>query len=211
MEDAIKTIEYKEHIINILPDDNTESPREWDNLGEMVCWHSRYNLGNKHDYDEPSDFEATIKKNDIVLSLSLYDHSGLRIKKGSFYGLLPQGHAEFDTMRVGYIIARADVIRKEYNVKRITKAIIEKVKKVLENEVKTYDTYLGGSVVGFTISKENDDDYQGESIWGFYDIDDAITDAKGLIDYEVEQEQKKHEVQTKAYIQNRVQLEYRHA
>lgn len=33
------------------------NPREdHDCLGKMVCWHSRYSLGEKHDYDEPSDF-----------------------------------------------------------------------------------------------------------------------------------------------------------
>ena len=25
-----------------------ESPREWDNLGTMVCWHRNYNLGDEH-------------------------------------------------------------------------------------------------------------------------------------------------------------------
>ncbi len=33
------------------------TPRtDYDNLGKMVCWHSRYNLGDEHDYDEPRDF-----------------------------------------------------------------------------------------------------------------------------------------------------------
>lgn len=41
----------------ILDDDTPMNPREdHDCLGKMVCWHSRYSLGEKHDYDEPSDF-----------------------------------------------------------------------------------------------------------------------------------------------------------
>ena len=28
-------------------EDSPESPREWDNLGTMVCWHRRYNLGDE--------------------------------------------------------------------------------------------------------------------------------------------------------------------
>lgn len=41
----------------ILDDDTPLNPREdHDCLGKMVCWHSRYSLGEKHDYDEPSDF-----------------------------------------------------------------------------------------------------------------------------------------------------------
>ena len=33
--------------IEIKQDDCDYSPREWDNLGTMVCWHSRYNLGDE--------------------------------------------------------------------------------------------------------------------------------------------------------------------
>ena len=41
----------------ILDDDTPLNPRDdHDCLGKMVCWHSRYSLGEKQDYDEPSDF-----------------------------------------------------------------------------------------------------------------------------------------------------------
>lgn len=33
--------------LKIEHDDSPESPREWDNLGTMVCWHNRYNLGDE--------------------------------------------------------------------------------------------------------------------------------------------------------------------
>jgi len=32
----------------IVADMNPESPREWDNVGTMVCSHRRYNLGDEH-------------------------------------------------------------------------------------------------------------------------------------------------------------------
>lgn len=37
-------------------DDFPESPREYDNLGKMVCFHSRYNLGDEHDFKDKDDF-----------------------------------------------------------------------------------------------------------------------------------------------------------
>lgn len=41
----------------IVDDDMPDNPREeYDNLGKMVCFHSRHSLGDKHDYDEPRDF-----------------------------------------------------------------------------------------------------------------------------------------------------------
>ena len=41
----------------IVEDDDPVNPREdCDNFGKMVCWHRRYNLGDKHDFEEPKDF-----------------------------------------------------------------------------------------------------------------------------------------------------------
>lgn len=48
MNNLIHTEEYKGYIINVFQDDNPESPREWDNLGAMYCFHRHYNLGDKH-------------------------------------------------------------------------------------------------------------------------------------------------------------------
>lgn len=43
----------------ILQDTDPENPRDpyyQENLGKMVCWHKRYNLGDKHTFDDPIDF-----------------------------------------------------------------------------------------------------------------------------------------------------------
>lgn len=43
----------------ILRDTDPENPRDpyyQENLGSMVCWHKRYNLGDKHTFDDPIDF-----------------------------------------------------------------------------------------------------------------------------------------------------------
>lgn len=39
--------QIKDITIKIERDADAESPREWDNVGTMVCWHSRYNLGDE--------------------------------------------------------------------------------------------------------------------------------------------------------------------
>ena len=43
----VETIEYKGCTIRIVPNDSPESPREWDNLGTMICSHRNYNLGDE--------------------------------------------------------------------------------------------------------------------------------------------------------------------
>ena len=45
------------YILFVVNDDTPENPRtDQDNLGTMVCFHSRYNLGDKHSFNEPDDF-----------------------------------------------------------------------------------------------------------------------------------------------------------
>lgn len=53
-------------------DDDIQNPRaEMDNFGTMVCFHSRYNLGDTHEYGEPNDFlldlvDSTVSDDDIL-------------------------------------------------------------------------------------------------------------------------------------------------
>ena len=64
----MEKVDYKGYIIEIEQDENPESPREWDNLTTMICFHKKYNLGDKHDikhqdYSSWNEMEqALIKK-----------------------------------------------------------------------------------------------------------------------------------------------------
>lgn len=41
----------------VFQDEDPLNPRkDYDNLGRMVCWHSRYSLGDDHNFDDPEDF-----------------------------------------------------------------------------------------------------------------------------------------------------------
>lgn len=42
-----ETYHYRGCKIRVVQDEDPSSPREWDNLGTMVCWHGRYNLGDE--------------------------------------------------------------------------------------------------------------------------------------------------------------------
>ena len=56
MENIVYRAANDTHELVIWYDEMAESPREWDNLGTMVCFHGRHNLGDKHDYKFPEDF-----------------------------------------------------------------------------------------------------------------------------------------------------------
>ena len=52
----------------IMVDSNPLHPRlDQDNLGKMVCWHSRDRLGDKHEYRSPHDFAAQLARTHVDL------------------------------------------------------------------------------------------------------------------------------------------------
>lgn len=60
-ESAVEEYEFKGFTVRILRDNDPENPREgWDNVGKMVCWHSRYKLGDEHSFEEPRQFWADL-------------------------------------------------------------------------------------------------------------------------------------------------------
>ena len=177
----VETEEYKGYNINIYQDDGAQNPREWDNISTMLCFHRGYSLGDKTDL-KSSDFNGWNSLYDylkkelkavIILPLYLYDHSGISIKVGSYQGLLPQGHAEFDSGQVGFVYVTAEKLKTEGLTKK-------KGEEVIRAEVETYNKYLTGEVYGFSVEKDEKD---FDSCWGFYDIKDAIAEAKSNIDY----------------------------
>lgn len=55
--EAVETERIGNFLIEIFQDNNGFSPREnFDHLGHMVCWHSRYNLGDEFRKDSQEDF-----------------------------------------------------------------------------------------------------------------------------------------------------------
>lgn len=44
------------YLLQIMLDDEPMNPRtDWDNFGHMICWHSRYNLGDEHHFEDSND------------------------------------------------------------------------------------------------------------------------------------------------------------
>lgn len=148
----------KDLTIKIVLDEDPQSPREWDNLGTMVCQHNRYNLGDTKELITGND-----RKNAIMLPLYLYDHSGITMSTSPF-------SCPWDSGQVGYIYALPEEVRKEYNCKRITPTIRAKVLAQLEQEVKTYDQFLTGQCYGYIIER---DGLEIESCFGFYQNEDS--------------------------------------
>ncbi len=159
--ETILTEEYKTYTIKVVVDEDAENPRtEWDNFGHMICFHNRYNLGDKHNFDI-EEFKEFIEKNDKLLSLPLYlyDHSGITMNTSPF-------SCQWDSGQIGYIYVTYEDIKKEFSCKKITKKIRDKVIDILKSEVETYDKYLTGEVYGYQIIDNAGDVV--DSCYGYY-------------------------------------------
>ena len=186
--EAVHSERIGKYLIEIYPDSDTDSPRTWDNLGTMVCFHRRYDLGDKHDYDS-GDYsgwekmkEAIIKQENVhtILPLYLYDHSGITISTGPF-------SCNWDSGQVGWIFVSKDKVKKE--------GIDEtKVGEYLKGEVETYDQYIRGDVYGYriyevtTCNLGHDHEEDLDSCWGFYGADYCLQEAKDIVNHLIEKE-----------------------
>jgi hypothetical protein len=87
--EAVEILEHAHGTIEIVQDMDPIDPRENDNLGTMLCYHRRYDLGDSKDRKEywpnPEDAKALAEREDVVwLPLYMYDHSGITISTAPF-------------------------------------------------------------------------------------------------------------------------------
>ncbi len=85
--DKLNSKDYKGFKINIYADDSPESPREWSNIGVMVCNHSSYNLGDKQYKNSQADnwkenFAEYVMETYSPISMVHYDTYGYLDDKG---------------------------------------------------------------------------------------------------------------------------------
>jgi len=193
--------------IEIKQDDCFESPREWDNLGTMVCWHKRYTLGDEQPKETPEQYQLNLVSD--YFTDAEYDHAWewaaynnlcawkekverlldnhfimlpLYLYDHSGITMNTSGFScPWDSGQVGFIYVSIEDVKKEWHWKRLTKKRREKIESYLCNEVTTYDQYLTGNVWGYIIT--NDDEEIVESCWGFYGEDCCMHEAQEVVKY----------------------------
>ena len=170
----MKDSEGVEYTLKVERDDLAESPREWDNICTMVCWHRHYNLGDKHNYDnadeffeyilhdvcgmEYEDFEELSTREKYKLAsesgkiyikeLNLYDHSGITISTSNGYPY----NDRWDSGCVGFVYVTKEELFKE-RIGMVEEKWEEQADRYIESEVDMYDQYLVGDTYGFTLTK----------------------------------------------------------
>jgi hypothetical protein len=162
------------YTLEVEQDDCNESPRDWDNLCTMICWHRHYSLGDKHDYDGIDDFFQSLCKevlgkgydetdelywqdmfkmldeSNLILikPINMYDHSGITVSTSNSYPY----NDRWDAGCVGFIYVTKKRIFDECG--GITEENWkERADKYLEGEMETYDQYCRDEVYGFRLIK----------------------------------------------------------
>jgi hypothetical protein len=194
------------NILRVIYDENPESPRQWDNLGKMICSHHNYNLGDKQLDDKLSQMQEIVqdlnireyiegldedywydedklqefieaKEGAVVLPLYIYEHSGITMNTTGF-------SCRWDSGQVGWIYVSKERIIEEYG--DASKESVEKARRVLESEVETYAQYLEGDIYGFKVIKKescslgHEHEEVIDSCWGFYGEDPT---KNGMMDH----------------------------
>lgn len=62
------------YIYRIVRDENPESPRDWDNLGTMACWHRRHTLGDVQPECDTQEYLADLIGWDDEKQEAVYDY-----------------------------------------------------------------------------------------------------------------------------------------
>lgn len=202
MNDVIERARYGNYQVTIVQDDDGDAgnPRDGDELGIMLCKHPNYYLGDEsvaqgrslsgrlsrgEEYDYlMRRFDELIERGftspvwerylriyfgtTVILPLYLLDHSGLAMRTGTF----AEDSGGWDTSLVGFIIDTA-------GTRETTGAPIEDIERQLRSEVKQYDAFLHGSVVGYVVEKVETCDHGDEHLeqidacWGYLIVEDS--------------------------------------
>jgi len=190
MDESVHIEQYKGYTIKIEYDLNAMNPRkEFDNMGTMVTWKRGYTLGDKQPRMDKYDYFAEVIRGSTAGNGRMYNSywyplyecssgSDVRLRVGEWM-------EPYDDSQIGWIyVSKADV-RKEYGIKHVKENHKLLVQRVLKGEVEEYNAYLSGEVYGWTVVgwSGEDPNYMFDSVWGYYDYDYCLSDAKICVDY----------------------------
>jgi hypothetical protein len=165
--------------IRIVADQSPESPREWSNLGVMVCDHRRYNLGDRKPTERERDalrrggwalLSRYLRRHGgmigELIKIGLIDHSGVTVYAGG--GAHQCDPGGWDSGTVGWIYATRETVA-------ACGTPPELIEQGLKDEIAVYAQYLEGDVYGFVIERGRGKLGIGgeilDSCWGFYGSD----------------------------------------
>jgi len=161
----------------------------WKHLEEDTKYNSWADIQERDGYDADidtyienemsmEDLMEAFEKYNLVIPVHAYEHGGITISASG----IRAGWDSFDSGQLGFVYVSHEDIKKEFNVKRLTKKVLERAEEILRDEVANYDDYLTGQVYGFVIENQHEEELH--SCWGFLgDYKYCLENAKSQADF----------------------------
>jgi hypothetical protein len=131
--------------LKVTQDDNPQDPREWDNIGTLICQHERFKLGDKHNLDlnDCTSWDEVKEKiieeagtDAIILPVYLWErdyfHGGVALKTEPYPILRRFNNGQVGYGQVGYI----------YALRNTDGHTFEKLTQILKDEIKRYSQFI---------------------------------------------------------------------
>lgn len=160
----------KKLTVTVQHDEYAEHPRRSgyvENLGTLYAYHRRYSLADTDVANINLNAALALYESNSTIGFKvyMYEHCDIRLSTAPFF-------CSWDSGQVGFILVTKEKARQWFNVKRLSKKLVEKIETQLRSEIETYSKYLNGDVYEVLIEDE-----QGELIdhsTGFYDEPEKI-------------------------------------
>jgi len=164
----------EKQILEIGQDEYAESPRDWENVGQIIFSHAKYNLGDDHsiNFDEFGSWNEVgneLFKDGYFLPVYMYEHGSIALSDKPF-------SCPYDSGQIGIIGITKEKIKEYFGVN----VDLELVKKSLISEIKTYNSFLQGEVYFYNLYDIEKCNLGHEHLEivdccsGFYSIDNII-------------------------------------
>jgi hypothetical protein len=167
---------HESYTIEIVQDEDATSPREWDNLGEILYTSTRYKLGDRHVSSEEIQ-EIMDDDNEIWLPVFVYIHGGTWLATEPF-------SCPWDSGMCGIIHVSKKDVHKMFGTTGTQDAFAD-ARADLQGEIETYNQWLTGDVYGYTITNEAGEFL--DSCWGFFGLDyckeEALSEARHIYEH----------------------------
>lgn len=192
--------------IELWYDEHPLNPREeWLNCTNIFGFHKRYQIGDEHPYQR-NDFNSygeirdqLEQDYDILMIKPLYimDHSQVSVSTSPY-------RSRWDSGQVGWVFVSQDKVD-EMGIENPDE---ERLEKIIESEVETLDSYINGQVFRYKVTDKQTGEFI-DACHGFYDEADALDQAKGIVERELEKRREARQEKLKALIENDVPFQTR--
>jgi len=150
-----KTMTYVEEYVNgdykllIAHDEFAESPREYCNQFRFVA-SGKYSVYND-DSITPEELVKCNKHNDyLIFPVYCYEHGGVSFNLTGF-------HCPWDSGQIGFMYRSKLGIYNDYDVKRISPKLKEKLRKNAEAELQELEDYVMGNTFLYELYKDEEE------------------------------------------------------